>query len=32
MKCDVDVRKDLYGNIVMVCHPRTPAQSFECPR
>jgi actin-related protein len=19
MKCDVDVRKDLYGNIVMVC-------------
>ena len=22
MKCDVDVRKDLYGNIVMVSHPR----------
>ena len=21
MKCDVDVRKDLYGNIVMVCFP-----------
>jgi actin-related protein len=20
MKCDVDIRKDLYGNIVMVCN------------
>lgn len=24
MKCDVDVRKDLYGNIVMVRHARSP--------
>jgi actin len=26
MKCDVDVRKDLYGNIVMVCSARTAAE------
>ena len=25
MKCDVDIRKDLYGNIVMVIHPLSSA-------
>ena len=30
MKCDVDVRKDLYGNIVMVCPTRTNLLSEIC--
>lgn len=32
MKCDVDVRKDLYGNIVMVCIGHLPLEShtYSC--
>ena len=32
MKCDVDVRKDLYGNIVMVSLPSILSESFANPR
>jgi len=28
MKCDVDVRKDLYGNIVMVCYTTRHVQGY----
>jgi len=28
MKCDVDIRKDLYGNIVMVCILETKLAKF----